>query len=197
MTIDFLVERFEQNRDRLAIVWRDRAFDYGWLLNRVREWQAKIASEAVPRGAVVVLEADFSPSSVALLLALADHGCMLVPLTSSVAAKKDEFIQIAEGEICFVVDSNDQATVRRTGNVSTHEFYARLQQAQHPGLVLFSSGSTGKSKAVVHDLAMLFEKFHVPRHALRTITFLLFDHIGGVNTMLYVLANILRRDCQE
>jgi len=189
MIIDFLLKRFMEHHDRQAIIWRDRASTYGWLLNRVQEWQQRIEAEAVPRGAVVVLEADFSPSSVAMFLALAEHGCVLVPLTSSVAAKKEEFIQIAEGEVCFAIDAEDQVTVRHTGQTASHPFYAQLRQAGHPGLVLFSSGSTGKSKAVVHDLALLFEKFRLPRHTLRTITFLLFDHIGGVNTMLYILAN--------
>ncbi len=64
-----------------------------------------------------------------------------------------------------------------------------MRIAGRPGLVLFSSGSTGTSKAAVHDFVPLLEKFKVPRHALRTLTFLLFDHIGGVNTLLYVLSN--------
>jgi acyl-coenzyme A synthetase/AMP-(fatty) acid ligase len=55
--------------------------------------------------------------------------------------------------------------------------------------VLFSSGSTGKSKAAVHDLSLLLEKFRTPRRSQRAITFLLYDHIGGVNTMLYTLSN--------
>jgi acyl-coenzyme A synthetase/AMP-(fatty) acid ligase len=55
--------------------------------------------------------------------------------------------------------------------------------------VLFSSGSTGKSKAAVHNLAKLLEKFKVVRYAHRAITFLLYDHIGGVNTLLYTLSN--------
>jgi len=59
----------------------------------------------------------------------------------------------------------------------------------HPGLVLFSSGSTGKSKASVHDVTGILEKFKVKRHRLRTITFLLYDHIGGFNTLLYTLSN--------
>jgi acyl-CoA synthetase (AMP-forming)/AMP-acid ligase II len=33
------------------------------------------------------------------------------------------------------------------------------------------------------------EKFRVPRNRLRTITFLLYDHIGGINTMFYTLSN--------
>jgi acyl-coenzyme A synthetase/AMP-(fatty) acid ligase len=33
------------------------------------------------------------------------------------------------------------------------------------------------------------KKFAVPRHAYRTLVFLQLDHIGGVNTLLYTLAN--------
>jgi acyl-CoA synthetase (AMP-forming)/AMP-acid ligase II len=35
----------------------------------------------------------------------------------------------------------------------------------------------------------MLKKFEVPRNSLRTITFLLYDHIGGVNTMFYTLSN--------
>ena len=128
MIIDFLLERFGHYRDRQAIIWRDRAFDYGWLLARVRYWQAKIADEALPRGVVVILEADFSPSSAALFLALAEHGCVLVPLTDSVGPRKEEFSAIAESEIVFVVDTEDQVRVRRTGRTAVHPLYGRLRQ---------------------------------------------------------------------
>lgn len=56
-------------------------------------------------------------------------------------------------------------------------------------IILFSSGPTGKSKAALHDIVPMLEKFKVPRHTLRTITFLLFDHIGGFNTLMYNLSN--------
>jgi acyl-CoA synthetase (AMP-forming)/AMP-acid ligase II len=189
MVIDFLLDRFREHHDRQAIIWRDQSYNYDWLLNNVQGWQKRLLAEAIPSGAVVMLEADFSPMSVALFLALAGHGCVVVPLSNSVAAKKEEFVQIAQGEVRIILDANDGVSVSHTGWNSDHEFYGRLRQARHSGLVLFSSGSTGKSKAVVHDLAALFEKFKVSRHALRTVTFLLFDHIGGVNTMLYILSN--------
>ena len=63
----------------------------------------------------------------------------------------------------------------------------KLKSIGHAGLVLFSSGSTGKNKAALHDLVPLLEKFKVPRQSKRTITFLLFDHFGGINTLLYTL----------
>jgi acyl-CoA synthetase (AMP-forming)/AMP-acid ligase II len=56
-------------------------------------------------------------------------------------------------------------------------------------VVLFSSGSTGSIKAAVHDLEGILKKFRSPRRAWRTIPFLLYDHIGGLNTMLYALFN--------
>jgi acyl-coenzyme A synthetase/AMP-(fatty) acid ligase len=187
--IDFLLQVFRESRDKDAIVWRDKVYDYGWLEQRVAHWRQALETERIPRGAVVILEADFSPDSVALFLALTEHACILVPLTSSVEAKKAEFFEIAQGEVAFSVDANDEVRIRRLAGKATHEFYQRLRAEAHPGLVLFSSGSTGKSKAAVHDLGALLDKFKTRRHSLRTITFLLYDHIGGVNTMLYTLSN--------
>jgi acyl-coenzyme A synthetase/AMP-(fatty) acid ligase len=71
----------------------------------------------------------------------------------------------------------------------TNPLTLQLIERQHPGLVLFSSGSTGKSKAALHDFIPLLEKFKVPRHRRVTLTFLLLDHIGGINTLFYTLAN--------
>ncbi len=57
-----------------------------------------------------------------------------------------------------------------------------------PGLILFSSGSTGASKAALLDFDKLLLKFQKPRPVFRTLTFLLLDHIGGINTLFYVLS---------
>jgi acyl-coenzyme A synthetase/AMP-(fatty) acid ligase len=42
---------------------------------------------------------------------------------------------------------------------------------------------------VIHDLELLLPKFLQPRHCYRTLAFLLFDHIGGLDTLFYNLAN--------
>src|SRR5437899_4617689 len=95
-------------------------------------------------------------------------------------------ISQVDAVITHADDKNYQ--VRSSGSRVEHEQLVRLRLEQRPGLILFSSGSTGKSKAVVHDLVPLLEKFTVPRQTLRTMTFLLFDHIGGINTLLYCLS---------
>ncbi len=189
MPIRFLLDNFATDSAADAIVWRDQAYSYAWLSSRVAHWRQELAAWNVPAAAVVAIEADFSPNAVALFLALIERGTILVPLTSSLAAQRGELLDTAEVEWIIHVDAQDQATATERNVTARHEFYTRLRDAGHPGLVLFSSGSTGKSKAAVHDLLGILEKFHVPRHRLRTISFLLYDHIGGINTMLYTLSN--------
>ncbi len=61
-----------------------------------------------------------------------------------------------------------------------------LQRRRHPGLVLFSSGSTGEPKAALHDVMLLRQKFMGATLEPKTLLFfLLFDHIGGINTLLH------------
>lgn len=188
MPIERLLNVFRANADKEAIIWRDQIYRYAWLDAAVSGWSEVLEAEGVVPGSVVSLEADFSPNAIGLLLALVQRACVVVPLTASVGVKKGEFRTIAQVEVSISVDG-EAVRVQRTGASVDHELLRRLREARHPGLILFSSGSTGASKAVAHDLVPLLEKFSVPRQTLRTITFLLFDHIGGINTLLYNLSN--------
>ncbi len=189
MHIDFLRERFAEAGDADALVWRDRAFSYAYLLKELDDWQHTLEQANVEPGSVVAVEADFSPRAIALMLALIERSCLFVPLSSSVESKKTEFREVAEVEFTVAIDDNDEPVISATGTKASHPIILELKQSGRPGLTLFSSGSTGKSKAAVHDFVPMLEKYKVPRHSLRTITFLLFDHIGGVNTLLYNLSN--------
>lgn len=189
MHVDFLLERFRAAGNAPAIVWRDQVVNYSWLADETTRMQGLLAERGVPAGAVAGVEADFSPRAVALLLALIQRGAILVPLTTSVEEKKPEFRAVAEVEYRVVLDTNETLQIEPTGVQAAHELIVGLKKAGHPGLILFSSGSTGKSKAALHDIVPMLEKFTVQRHTLRTITFLLFDHIGGFNTLLYNLSN--------
>jgi acyl-coenzyme A synthetase/AMP-(fatty) acid ligase len=188
MWIDFLLNVFQQHRDDDAMVWHDRTFSYGQLLERIEPSRTKIAGE-IPPGAVVALEADYSPGAVGMWLALAEQGCVLVPLSRGAWPQSDGLLDMAQAEWRIRIDDEDTVQIERVQRRAEHPFYTTLRQESHPGLVLFSSGSTGQCKAAVHDLSRLLEKYHQPRRRVRTIPLLLFDHIGGINTMLYALAN--------
>ena len=109
--LDFLIDVFESNPSREAIVWKDNTYSYEWLLQRFHHWNNFLDSHSVSSGEVVILEADFSPEAVALFLALVQRRNILVPLTTSVEAKKSEFIQIACGQVIIKIDQADQVSI--------------------------------------------------------------------------------------
>jgi long-chain acyl-CoA synthetase len=189
MNIDFLLSVFRENMNKDAIIWQDKAYQYKWLIERIHFWIRELENHKLKNNEVVVLEADFTPESIALFLALIEKNCILVPLTTSVKNKKQKFIEIVQGERIITLDNEDAITIEKLPNIPDHDIYHELKKRNHPGLVLFSSGSTGENKASLHDLTGILEKFKIRKKTLRTIAFLLYDHIGGVNTMLYVLSN--------
>jgi acyl-coenzyme A synthetase/AMP-(fatty) acid ligase len=189
MSVDFLLDVFRERGEAEALIWRDRPYSFSWLLEAFAKWRGRLENESVARGSVVSLEADFSPDSVALLLAAIDREAIVVPLTSSVEGKKPEFRAVAEVEHRLCLGPRPDVAIEATGVAARHPLLLTLKDRRHAGLVLFSSGSTGKSKAALHDFVPLLEKFKVRRHCRRALGFLLFDHIGGVNTLLYNLSN--------
>ena len=190
MHTEFMRQRFAEAGADDALVWRDRVFSYEHMQSELAGMSRLLDEREFPLGSVVSVEADFSPRAVALLLALIDRACIIVPLSSTIESKIPEFRETADVELKIAVDEQDNVAISATGTVASHPILVELKEKGHPGLVLFSSGSTGKNKAAVHDLVPMLEKYKVRRHSLRMITFLLFDHIGGINTLLYNLSNV-------
>ena len=189
MHLGFLRRVFAEHANDHALIWNDQTYTYAWLLGELDRTSAELDAAGLRPASVVSIEADFSPRAIAMMLALLERNCVVVPLTDSVRDQKPEFRKIAQVQNVVEIDARDGLKMRSTGMKADHELMIELRDRNHPGLVLFSSGSTGKSKAAVHDIVPMLEKFKVRRQSLRTITFLLFDHIGGFNTLLYSLSN--------
>lgn len=187
--IDFLLDVFKKNAENRAIVWRGEAYSYDWLYNEVMRCSEELKSKNVPNGSSVALFSDFSPYSVAWMLTLIQHRMIYVPVSHAAKPKMEEFLEIAQVEWLVQLTKNKDAEFSHLANKVDHPIYLDLQKEGRPGLVLFSSGSTGKSKAAVHDFVDLLEKFKVQKQKKNILAFLLFDHIGGLNTMLYTLSN--------
>ena len=138
----------------------------------------------IHKGDVVALIGDFNPFSILTLLQLIDLGVIIVPLTSETVQEHGYFFDTALVDVII-----DQNTFKRRTHNNSHKLIDKLREQDHAGLVLFSTGTTGRPKAILHDLTLFLNRFLTPRPALRTINFLLFDHIGGINTLLHTLFN--------
>jgi len=184
-----LIQSLREWQEAQAIAWRHQSYSYRWLCNEIDRWRQLFPQQGVTPGRVVALHGSYSPQVCALLLALMENRNIIVPLTSAPEAHTQHCLKIAQAEVVFRFDEDEVWKTDRTGVGVSHPLLKQLQESGAPGLVLFSSGSTGEPKAALHNLDSLLEKFKTRRHRLRTLAFLLLDHIGGINTLFYTLFN--------
>lgn len=186
---DFIIERLKSRGDQPAFCWREQTYSAGWLVDQFQQDVDLLSARGIGAGSVVLLQGDYSPRSVSLLLALTQLHSIFAPLLPSSLIKTRSLVELVNSS--FTVESGPDGKVAIEPRVQDqlHPLIHELQRRNQPGLILFTSGSTGQPKGVVHDFGRLLTKFQKLRPALRTLNFLLFDHWGGLNTLLHCLSN--------
>jgi acyl-CoA synthetase (AMP-forming)/AMP-acid ligase II len=184
MNADWFFERLLSWGDEPALVARGQSVSYAELGAAAVAWGERLAGRGVAAGSVVAIDGSFSLNACGAFLAAMRRGAVVVPLTPLMRAHRDKFLSIAEVSLLIELTESDTFTLTELDARVTNPLTSKLIARQRPGLVIFSSGSTGAPKAILHDLAAILEKFRKVRQKKTTLTFLLFDHIGGIDTML-------------
>ena len=168
-----------------------RAYSYGELLEEIARWHARLDERGVAKRARVAVIGEYSLGSAALFLALIQREAIIVPFADDDASVIDgrmrligvrAAVDFRRGEAIRLLDAEE-------GAIEEHPLIEACASHGTAGIVMFTSGSTGKSKAVLYRADHLIAKFQNPgkkRH--RTLLFLKFDHIGGINTFFAVLS---------
>jgi len=183
-----------RNIERLASIMKDnekldfliepsgKTWTYLGLSRKVLECESYLLDQGIEPGDVVALQGDYMIDSVAALLALLDLRCIVIPYSFvEVSRMMSEVVRYQ-----WIVTSYLGWTVTRTSEYDTPTLYQEIREREHPCIVLLSSGTSGKPKAVVHDAENMLDKYDGGKQ-LTTLAFLLFDHIGGLNTLFYTL----------
>lgn len=177
---DSLQKKFDKEKDFTFLIKNNKKLNLSELLKK----KLYHLNDIKP-GDVVALIGDFDKVTIKNLIFLIDIKAIIVPLT--VETKQDHSFFFETAQVDFVIKGNILTKIK---NNKKKNFLIQKIQKKNAGLILFSSGSTGKPKAILHAMPHFLDRFKISnRKNLKTLSFLLFDHIGGIHTLFYALFN--------
>jgi acyl-CoA synthetase (AMP-forming)/AMP-acid ligase II len=187
--IESFISKLSQYNNKIAIIHYGKEFLYSELIENIVFYNSKLLNLNVKRGEVVFILGDYSFDSISLFFSLALNGNIIVPIATENEQEVNERINITEPDWIFNISSNSENKVEYNAKLSRHTLLYSLIDSHSSGLILFSSGSTGKPKAMVHNLENLLSNYIDKKgKEMNFLVFLMFDHIGGLNTLFNCLS---------
>lgn len=187
--IETLVSSFVECGAHLALIDRGRMVSYQELFHAVESWRPFLVTHGIGPEVVAVLRSDYSLEAISFFIATLRAGAVaaLLPLSSSdTEVLMDD--ACAHGRVSFS-GAVGAATWLKRNQAGSHPLLAELATRESSGFIIFSSGSTGRAKAILHETDRFLKKFENAGKAFRTVSFLLFDHIAGLDTLFYGLSS--------
>ena len=166
MNHHWLTRRLRSWGDHPALIWRDERWSFTQLCEGCDAWLGELARQGVKPGDTLAICGDYSPNLCALLLAALLNRNIIVPLSSATAPRWNRLMELAEIRFAVRFDRDDSWHITGFDRAVSHPLLRQIEEREASGLVLFSSGSTGESKASVLDFDRLLAKFETPAAGL-------------------------------
>lgn len=188
-SIDKFLETISNFGDRNAIYEGNEIYTYSDLYKKIVYYNKKVNETKISSGEVVFILGDYSIESIALFFSLTFNSNIIVPITSENKDEINERFEVANPNWIINFKNSSYTYFPENAEAQRHNILINLIKQKIAGLILFSSGSTGKPKAMVHNLENLLSNYETKKaKQMNFLVFLMFDHIGGLNTLFNCLS---------
>ncbi len=176
----------EKFSSRLALIEDGNKYSYQDLCAQVRVYKDLLFTLRVSPGDVIALSGDYTFKNISLFLALYLNKNIIVPISEVITEPQVKKLELVSPKVLFSQEKGEiNAQVLTQASVEEHPLLVDFKKEGHAGLILFSSGTTGSPKVMLHNLDGLFDKhFGKQGKEIRILLFLLFDHIAGIDTLI-------------
>lgn len=158
----------------------------------VNEWKKLLDASGVKTEQKIAVIGDFSALGTSLVLALLSNRNIVIPFSYESIIEIDSALSTSGCHWLIKIDRFESLSGQIIEQRSIHQdnpLFHQLAKSGHAGLVLFSSGTSGKPKAILHDLNRVVQRFKNNAKRFRSIPMLMFDHFGGFNTIFGMLSS--------
>jgi long-chain acyl-CoA synthetase len=176
LNISFLIKAISKKKDN--IIWsNNRYYNNKEFLDRITFWRNKIKKAKIKSGSVIAFESEFNFNSISFFISTIIEKLIVIPIPKN---QKDLLNLLP----CQYFVNIQTVKITKKKVIIKNDLLKKFQSKNKSGLIIFSSGSSGKPKIILHDLLLIIKKFEIPRPGFKTLLMLTFDHLGGINTLL-------------
>lgn len=172
----FLIKAISKKNSN--IIWSNNKFyNNKEFLNKINFWRNKIRSAKIKSGSLIGFESEFNFNSISFFISTIIEKLIVIPLPKN----QKDLLDLLPCK--YYVNLKTNVIIKKDVKIK-NKILKKFQFKKRPGLIIFSSGSSGTPKIILHDLLLIIKKFEIPRPGFKTLLMLTFDHLGGINTLL-------------
>ena len=181
-----MIQEIIKKYNGVAVIDSNSTYSFSDLNNQINKYASSLKDVVVDNDSILICS-DYNFFSISLLIYLSSKKINIIPVVKTTKKEIDD--KILESRPTKVIYLNSKGKILLETPNLNKEKNKILVPKNNTGLILFSSGTTGKPKVMVQNLSKLISSIQVPKKqkSLIFLIFLMFDHIGGINTLLRCL----------